>query len=160
MAQPPAQTERMARSLVSALLATLAACGGGGSTMPEREVAQQVPAGQVRMLDWSGEPAAVVHADSAMLDDLQAQTPHTWSERPVSGREATLVLSLTSPATGCTLMHAPRAEPRFAPEREWQGGFYDPCRFGEWDYAGRAIRQYGDQPESMRLADLSVLSSR
>src|SRR5262245_34143566 len=111
----------MARSPALILLAVLAACGGG-APMSERALSDETPAGQVRVLDWRGEPMAVVHADAAMLDDLQAQTTHTWSERAVAGRDAMLLLSLVSPATGCTLVHAPPAEPRFAPEREWQGG--------------------------------------
>src|SRR5947207_3099914 len=51
-----------------------------------------------------------------------------------------------------SIVHASIGAPRNAPERLWQGGFYDPCHLGEWDYAGRAIRQYLDQDEAMRRA--------
>jgi hypothetical protein len=41
--------------------------------------------------------------------------------------------------------------------RPWPGGYFDPCRFGEWDYAGRAIKQYADQDAArLRMADLDV----
>lgn len=99
----------------------------------------------------------IVRTTDAMLDDLRAQTPHTWSQRPIAGdRPSFFVFSRRSPGPGCAVVHAPKGAPRYAPERLWQGGFYDPCHFGEWDYAGRTIRQYPDQDEAMRRPDLEV----
>jgi len=113
--------------------------------------------GAVKSFQWKGRPFMVVRTTSAMLDDLRAQTPYTWSERPIpDDGPAFFVFSATSPAPACPLVHAPQGAPRYAPERLWQGGLYDPCHFGEWDYAGRAIRQYLDQDEAMRRADLQV----
>jgi ubiquinol-cytochrome c reductase iron-sulfur subunit len=92
-----------------------------------------------------------------MLDDLRAQTVHTWSQRPIpADRPAFFVYSLKTPTLGCVAVYAPRGAFRYAPERVWQGGFYDPCHFAEWDYAGRTIKQYPDQDASMRAADLEV----
>ena len=134
----------------------MAACGGG-TPVPQRVPMQSLAEGQVRILQWDGQTIAVVHTDAGMLEDLQAQTVHTWSgSPPPSGPTGFVVLSLVNSATGCTLQHAPKSTPRYAPGREWQGGFYDPCRFGEWDYAGRAIKQYADQQESMRQPDLEM----
>lgn len=117
-----------------------------------------MPPGTIRTFQWNGRPFVVVRTTAAMLDDLRAQTPHTWSGRPIhDNRPAFFAFSRSSAARGCVAVHAPRGAARYAPERPWQGGFYDPCRFGEWDYAGRTIRQYEDQDESMRRPDLNVL---
>lgn len=116
-----------------------------------------IPAGVPRFFLWNDTPFALVRTNGEMLDDLQAQTAHTWSQRSIpADRPAFFVYSLVSPVLGCVARHAPKGAFRFAPERLWQGGFYDPCHFAEWDYAGRAIRQYPDQGESMRVADLDV----
>jgi len=51
----------------------------------------------------------------------------------------------------------PLGADRYAPVRPWQGGYRNPCRFGEWDYAGRAIKQYADQDARLLwMADLDV----
>jgi len=116
-----------------------------------------IPPGTMKTFRWKGRPFVVVRTTDAMLDDLRDQTGNTWSERPIpADRPAFFVFSKVGPAPGCTLVHAPKGSPRYAPNRLWQGGFYDPCRFGEWDYAGRTIRQYEDQQETMRRADLEV----
>jgi ubiquinol-cytochrome c reductase iron-sulfur subunit len=93
-----------------------------------------------------------------MLDDLQAQTTYTWNQRPIAAeRPSFFVYSLVSPADGCEVEHVPRGADRYAPVRPWQGGYRDPCRFAEWDYAGRAIKQYADQdPRLLQMADLDV----
>jgi ubiquinol-cytochrome c reductase iron-sulfur subunit len=114
-----------------------------------------MPAGSIRILRLNDRPVVIVRTTRAMLDDLRAQTSHTWNQRPIADTApAFFVLSGLSSAGGCRVVHAPKGAARYAPERLWQGGFYDPCRFGEWDYAGRAIRQYDDQAEAMRRPDL------
>jgi len=65
--------------------------------------------------------------------------------------------ALVSPADGCEVEPVPKGADRYAPVRPWQGGYHDPCRFGEWDYAGRAIKQYADQDARLlQMADLDV----
>ena len=116
-----------------------------------------LPPGQPRRFEWNGAPYAVVRTTDAMLADLRAHTVHTWNQREIPDeRPALFVYSLLSPVFGCIVEHAPPGTPRYAPEREWQGGFYDPCHFAEWDYAGRAVRQYPDQEPTMRVPDLDV----
>ncbi len=113
--------------------------------------------GTLKVFRWKARPYVVVRTTDAMLDDLHEQTPHTWSQRPVAAdRPAFFVFSRLPGAPECAVRYAPKGAPRYAPERLWQGGFYDSCRFGEWDHAGRAIRQYPDQDESMRRPDLEV----
>lgn len=118
----------------------------------------QVAPGSPRFYTFQGTPLALVRTTDAMLEDLRAQTDHTWSRHPIAaGRPSFFVYSLVSPAGGCELEHLPRGTDRYAPVRPWQGGYHDPCRFGEWDYAGRAIRQYADQdPQLLQRADLDV----
>ena len=116
-----------------------------------------LPAGNTMIFDWNNARYALVRTTDEMLEDLKAQTRHTWSQRPIpADRPVVFVYSLSTSVPGCVAQHAPHPVPRYAPEREWQGGFYDPCHYAEWDYAGRAIKQYPDQPESMRVADLEV----
>jgi len=101
---------------------------------------------------------AFVRTTDAMLDDLRAQSTHTWNLRPIApGRPSFFVYSLVSPADGCEVEHVPLGADRYAPVRPWQGGYRNPCRFGEWDYAGRAIKQYADQDARLLwMADLDV----
>jgi len=116
-----------------------------------------LPPGEPKMFEWNGAPYALVRTTDAMLADLRAHTDHTWSNRKLpSGEPKFFVYSLISPVFGCVLQYAPKGSPRYAPQREWQGGFYDPCQFAEWDYAGRAVRQYPDQEPTMRVPDLDV----
>ena len=116
-----------------------------------------MPPGTIRSFRWKGRPFVIVRTTDEMLDDLRAQTSHTWSERPISdSRPAFFLFFRLSSARGCPVVHAPIGVARYAPERPWQGGFYDPRRFGESDYAGRTIRQYADQDEAMRRPDLDV----
>lgn len=111
--------------------------------------------GTLKIVRWKGRPFIIVRTSDAMLADLRAQTPHTWSARSIADTPiAYFAFSGMSSARGCPVRHAPSGAPRYAPERLWQGGFYDACRFGEWDYAGRAIKQYDDQDEAMRRPDL------
>ncbi len=116
--------------------------------------------GSIKTFRWNGRPFVIVRATNEMLGDLRAQTPHTWSERVISddGPAFFVFSALSSARGGCPVVHAPIGAARYAPERLWQGGFYDPCRFGEWDYAGRTIKQYVDQDEAMRRPDLGVLT--
>ena len=118
-----------------------------------------MPPGTIRPFRWKGRPFVIVRTTDDMLDDLRAQTSHTWGGRPIADRRpAFFLFSATSSPRGCPVVHAPSGAPRYAPERRWRGGFYDPCRFGEWDYAGRTIRQYADQDEAMRRPDLDALA--
>jgi ubiquinol-cytochrome c reductase iron-sulfur subunit len=118
----------------------------------------KVPTGSPQFYTFQHTPLALVRTTDAMLDDLQAQTTHTWNQRPIAAeRPSFFVYSLVSPADGCEVEHVPWGADRYAPVRPWQGGYRDPCRFGEWDYAGRAIKQYADQdPRLLRMADLDV----
>jgi len=118
----------------------------------------QVSAGSPRFYTFQRTPLALVRTTDAMLDDLQAQTAHTWSRRSIApARPSFFVYSLISPADGCEVDHVSRGADRYAPARPWQGGYRDPCRFAEWDYAGRAIKQYADQdPLLLRVPDLAV----
>jgi ubiquinol-cytochrome c reductase iron-sulfur subunit len=117
-----------------------------------------VPKGSPKFYTFQATPLALVRTTDAMLDDLQAQTSHTWNQRPIAAqRPAFFVYSLVNPADGCEVDHVPKGADRYAPARPWQGGFHDPCRFAEWDYAGRAIKQYADQDASrLQMADLDV----
>lgn len=117
-----------------------------------------VPAGSPKFYTFQRTPLALVRTTDEMLDDLEAQTVHTWSRRAIeAGRPSFFIHSLVGPADGCVLEEVPRGADRYAPGRPWQGGYRDPCRFGEWDYAGRAIRQYADQdPQLLRMPDLEV----
>jgi ubiquinol-cytochrome c reductase iron-sulfur subunit len=150
----------MRRSILCAAASAAALLGGiccEAADLPnvlEVGVADLQP-GDVKAFRGQGRPYLVVRTTDAMLEDLYAQTPHTWSGREVTGAPALFVLSAAGAETGCVLLHEPAGAPRYAPGRVWQGGFYDPCRFGEWDYAGRAIRQYDDQDEAMRRPDLA-----
>ena len=118
----------------------------------------QIPAGSPKFYRFQGTPLALVRTTDAMLDDLQVQTVHTWSGRPIAAaRPSFFVYSLVNPTDGCEVEHVPRGADRYAPGRPWQGGYRDPCRFGEWDYAGRAIQQYADQDaQLLKMADLDV----
>ena len=118
-----------------------------------------VPPGVPKMFEWNGAPFAVVRTTDAMLADLRAHTDHTWNQRGIpAGQPPLFVYSLVSPVLGCVIQYAPQGAPRYAPQRQWQGGFYDPCQFAEWDFAGRAVRQYPDQEPTMRVPDLDVPS--
>ena len=118
----------------------------------------EVPAGSPKFYTFQRTPLALVRTTDAMLDDLRAQTTHTWNQRPIGDeRPAFFVYSLVNRADGCEIEHVPSGADRYAPARPWQGGYRDPCRFGEWDYAGRAIKQYPDQDaQLLRMTDLDV----
>lgn len=134
-----------------------ALAAGKAKTHIDVRVGDMLP-GTVRAFRANGRPFVVVRTTAAMLDDLRTQTPHTWSGRRIpDDPPAFFAFSIPSAARACGVVHAPGGAARYAPERPWQGGFYDPCHFGEWDYAGRTIRQYDDQDESMRRPDLDVL---
>jgi ubiquinol-cytochrome c reductase iron-sulfur subunit len=119
---------------------------------------EKVPAGSPKFYTFQGTPLALLRTTDAILDDLRAQTTHTWNQRPMpAGRPSFFVYSLVNPTDGCEVEHSPLGADRYAPARPWQGGYYDPCRFGEWDYAGRAIKQYADQDaQLLRMGDLDV----
>jgi ubiquinol-cytochrome c reductase iron-sulfur subunit len=118
----------------------------------------KIPPGSPKFYSFQGTPLAVLRTTDEILDDLEAQTVHTWQQRPIAvPRPSFFLHALVGPADGCEVEHSPRGADRYAPARPWQGGYYDTCRFGEWDYAGRAIRQYADQdPQLLRMPDLAV----
>lgn len=113
--------------------------------------------GAMKTFQWKRRLFVIVRTTNDMLVDLRDQTRNTWSRRSIpSDQTEFLVFAAPAEPTGCAIVHAPKGAPRYAPDREWQGGFYDPCQFGEWDYAGRSIKQYEDQEETMRRPDLEV----
>ena len=118
----------------------------------------EIPTGSPKFYTFQRTPLALVRTTDGMLDDLRAQTTHTCNLRPIApGRPSFFVYSLLSPADGCEVEHVPLGADRYAPVRPWQGGYRNPCRFGEWDYAGRAIKQYADQDARLLwMADLDV----
>ena len=116
-----------------------------------------MPPGTMKTFQWMGHDFVIVRATHDMPDDLRDQTRNTWSRRPISNdRTEFLIFDGTAAPPECAIVHAPKGSLRYAPDRVWQGGFYDPCKFGEWDYAGRSIKQYEDQEESMRRLDFEV----
>jgi hypothetical protein len=141
------------------LLATATSLAAGRArTYIDVHVGDMQP-GAIRTFQSNGRHFVVVRTTAAMLDDLRAQTSHTWSGHPVPANgPAFFAFSSLSSGRGCLVVHAPSGAARYAPERPWQGGFYDRCHFGEWDYAGRTIRQYEDQDEAMRRPDLEALA--
>jgi ubiquinol-cytochrome c reductase iron-sulfur subunit len=164
--------DKRRRVLATAAMRLMAACVGAAfffAGAPSRAEDKPKPyidiriddvlPGSIKTFRWNGRPFVIVRATNEMLDDLRAQTPHTWSKRAISDDgPAFFVFSTVSSARGCPVVHAPLGATRYAPKRLWQGGFYDPCRFGEWDYAGRTIKQYVDQDDTMRRPDLDVLA--
>ena len=118
----------------------------------------EIPAGSPKFYFFQHTPLALVRTTDAMLEDLQAQTNHTWNGRPIAdARPSFFIYSLLNPADGCEVEHVPKGADRYAPVRPWQGGYRDPCRFGEWDYGGRAIKQYADQDaQLLQMTDLDV----
>lgn len=96
-------------------------------------------------------PYAVVRVTPELVNDLRALTANTWSQRPVPEPSPRyFVFSLVSTNRGCGLVHAPKGKPPYGREVVWLGGFYDPCHYGEWDYAGRAVRR------TLQLEDLAT----
>jgi|RhiMetdeSRZDD1v2_1073273.scaffolds.fasta_scaffold76774_2 ubiquinol-cytochrome c reductase iron-sulfur subunit len=148
--------------LCAAAALLLAGRWGPGGDTPARDLRirlADVPPGVPKMFEWNGAPFALVRTTDAMLADLQAHTEHTWNRRGIPADKPPLfVYSLVSPVFGCVIQYAPQGAPRYAPQRQWQGGYYDPCQFAEWDFAGRAVRQYPDQEPTMRVPDLDVPS--
>jgi Rieske Fe-S protein len=144
------------------LLTGVAALGAAsiGTLSPSRAVTppyvdvplRSIQPGSFVVVEVGDKPYAVVRLTSEMLSDLRSQTPDTWSQRPIpAGTKAILVSALVSTNLGCGLMHAPKGEPRPLHSFKWLGGFYDPCHYGEWDYAGRALRS------ARWLPDLSTM---
>ena len=153
--RPPMPSRAAGAALLLLCAAAPALAADKPSAFIDIHVSDMQPSA-VKTVRWQGRPYLIVRTSDEMLQDLRAQTPHTWSQRPIADAPAYFVVSGRSSLRGCLLVHASAGAPRYAPERIWQGGFYDPCRFGEWDYAGRTIRQYPDQSESMRRPDLGV----
>lgn len=135
----------------------------GGAADPgylDVDVARIEP-GSYTVVEWEGRPIAVVRVSPQMLADLQAGTVRTWSRVPVRDFEASVfVYQLISTHLGCGLLHEPKGNARYPADADWRGGFYDPCHFGQWDYAGRAVRvsEGNTQLPGLRVPKYSVPS--
>lgn len=150
------------RALLARAAVLLTACSGLTMVSPCSSAGAEVRVdgmrpGAVKTFQLKNRLFVIVRTTDDMLDDLRDQTRNTWSRRPIPHeRTEFLVLAMIAAPSGCAVLHAPKGLPRYAPDRVWQGGFYDSCQFGEWDYAGRSIKQYEDQEETMRRPDLEI----
>lgn len=115
----------------------------------------EITPGSYRVVNWRGKPFVVVRTSEEMNQDLKLLTEKTWNHRPLLGSEQFFVFSKISTFRGCSLWHAPKRT-HITGEEQWLGGFYDPCHFGDWDYAGRSIKRSVNQPDSMKLPDLAI----
>ncbi|MEJ8848454.1 hypothetical protein [Variovorax rhizosphaerae] len=74
-----------------------------------------IPAGSPKFYIFHGTTLALVRTINAILDDLEAQTTHTWHQRPIAAqRPSFFVYSLVNPADGCEVEHAPSGADRYA----------------------------------------------
>jgi len=144
----------IAAAVLAVTTVTSAAAGRIGTFLDVR--VDDMPPGSIKVLRTNDAPIIIVRTTPEMLADLNAQTAHTWSLRPIEA-PAFFVFSPSS-AARCAVVHEPSGTARYTPGRVWPGGFYDPCRFGEWDYAGRAVKQFEDQSEAMRRPDLEPIA--
>ena len=146
--------------LVGLALATVPLIGSlapsAATGRPFLDVAlRDIEPGQFKLVEWQGRPVAVVRTTPEMLKDLRAHTEKTLSHRTLPEEAVpAFVVHLASPKN-CLLKHAPKGSDFFS-GREWPGGFYDPCHFGEWDYAGRTLDLVKNLPKEMQLADLTA----
>jgi Rieske Fe-S protein len=101
--------------------------------------------GEYRVVEWLGQPVVIVRPTPAMLDALRNNTSNTWNHRAVTDSSA-FVFNPVSPVHGCALQHAPQG-PRYPGEENWPGGFFDPCHYGAWDYAGRTLKLQDGTPQ-------------
>lgn len=115
----------------------------------------EINPGSFRTVNWKGKPFVIVRTSEEILADLKNLTVKTWSQNHVLDEPMFFIFSMISTNRGCGIVHASKGT-RYPPEEKWPGGFYDPCHFGVWDYAGRSIKQFPDQPSYTRLPDLEV----
>jgi Rieske Fe-S protein len=106
-----------------------------------------IPIGTYQVREWKNKPVGIFRPSSENLADLRKLTSKSLHKVPVPPTSQIYVYYLQSTNRGCGLVHAPKhASPKAIGSSEdplkWQGGFYDPCHYGEWDYAGRAISVY------------------
>jgi hypothetical protein len=116
----------------------------------------EIPLGSYKVVEWNNLPIAIVRPSPEMLKHLKENTSRTWSSLPIGGDEKVFVIAIVSTYKKCGLQHEGKASNRFAEDVHWPGGFVDPCHFGEWDYAGRALKLYPKMEGHMRLDDLAV----
>ncbi len=80
-----------------------------------------------------------------------------WLNLPVAvyrGESQVHVYYFQSPVSGCELREVRRGDHRG--DRTWMGGYVDPCRYGEWDYSGKALNRPGSTPGGERVMDLLI----
>ena len=105
-----------------------------------------IQSGTYKTIVWEQKPVAIFRPTEAIIKELVVLTPKTLNHRDIPAHPEVFVYYLISSHRGCRLTHAPRgASPKaigMAEKLKWTGGFFDPCHYGEWDYAGRAISVY------------------
>jgi ubiquinol-cytochrome c reductase iron-sulfur subunit len=110
--------------------------------------------GTYKVVHWFYQPIAVFRTSPEVLEKLRVETSLTASRRPIpTPGPAAFVYSLVSTNLGCSVKES--RDPRYPGDDKWPGGFYDPCHYGEWDYAGRTL-DLGNLPKEMLLPDLRV----
>ena len=112
-----------------------------------------IPLGTYQVLEWKNKPVAIFRPSSENLTDLSMLTSESLHKTPLPQEPKVFVYYLVSTKLSCSLVHAPKhASPKAIADNplKWQGGFFDPCHYGEWDYAGRAVNvydKYDDLPD-------------
>ena len=165
-AQFPVDEER--RKLLTGATAAAGGLALAGASLPflasfapsERAKAQGAPVevdivslapGELRTLEWRGNPVWLLHRTPAMLSGLESvrgqlvdpdsqvstQQPG-YARNPVrSIRPELLVTVSLCTHLGCIPTYAP--EPGSI-QGDWPGGFYCPCHGSKFDFAGRVYR--------------------
>jgi ubiquinol-cytochrome c reductase iron-sulfur subunit len=116
--------------------------------------------GEIRRVVVRNIPVLLLQPSKSMLDTLNQLDQHVWNRRrpkPTSGPKDIYVYSAVGDS--CTVLHVPRLErDPFDIQRKWLGGYVDPCRGSNYDYAGRAIRstQYTTNAFSLESPSLFV----
>lgn len=105
----------------------------------------KLAAGAFKKFEWLGRPVLIVRPTSEMVEELRRNTDNTWNRRSLVGTDVFVFYS-SSPVHGCSVQHAPPG-PRYPGDDKWPGGFFDPCHYGAWDYAGRALRLDDGSPQ-------------
>jgi Rieske Fe-S protein len=101
--------------------------------------------GGYRVVEILGYPAVVVRPSPQMRAALVDNARLTFN-KTVLNDAPVFVFRYYSPVHGCTLEHAPPG-PRYSGEENWPGGFFDPCHYGAWDYAGRGLNLQEGAPQ-------------
>lgn len=94
----------------------------------------------------NNKPVALFRPTASNIEDLIAITPKAFNNTNVPRNPKVFIYYLEGTYKGCGLTHAPiNASPKAisaSKSLKWPGGFFDMCHYGEWDYAGRAIKVY------------------